>query len=74
MSEPTCWCESDDGRQEVVDLIHSGCTVFEAIDYLMTRRTSMTQTEWAEYRRITPRAVSNSVRRAASKLEAYDEG
>lgn len=60
--------ESDAERQDLADLIDAGCSSAEAVDYLMTHRTPVTQVEWAERRGITQQTVSENVSKARDKL------
>lgn len=54
---------------DVVDLVESGLSPAEAIDYHAVVEVGMTQTDWAEKRGIGQGSVSENVSKAKKKLE-----
>lgn len=61
--------ERDEERQALADLIDAGCSPAEAVDYLVTYQTPVSQVEWADRRGISQQGVSDNVRRAGKTLD-----
>lgn len=61
--------ELDSDRDRLLELIGAGCSPAEAVDYLMTERTPLSQTEWATRRGRSQQAISENVMKAKQKIK-----
>jgi len=57
-----------DGFDEITELVSSGLSVAEAVDYYATEKRDYNQTEWAEVRGTSRQAVSRNARQGRRKL------
>lgn len=58
----------EDGLSRVQEVIERGASAAEAVDYLMTEERGLSQSIWAERRRISQQAVSKNVDGAREAL------
>jgi len=61
------------GQLRIRELINSGLTPVQAVDYLMTGKWDVPQTAWAKERETSQQSVSTNVRRAKETLKNQDE-
>ena len=60
--------EPDRTRQKVLDLTDAGCSPAEIIDYLMTEKAPVSQSEWARRRDKSQQAINENIRKARKNL------